>query len=263
MNFLHLVFWWSWCELLTINKIWQYILDTNHRGGNSSVGRASDWKARSSTDAESSPRCGKGFFSQSRLSCGVHTAPACNRMHHLCACWKSYTLAWLDFLQGINGSIDIIFIYFSLDFLFDNPSTLCLSFWPIVGFGSRWDWCTQQALYEGSKTLSLSFSGVALIAKFCVNIACSGCRTHFTHITASPYTKWQHRLNKPYASLVDAASLNTRSTCKLSVISAIQVSQWRAESGQRNIHVAPRKLPKFLDYKVTVKLFLKSYPCAL
>ena len=31
----------------------------------------------------------------------------------------------------------------------------------------------------------------------------------------------------PYASLVDAASLNTRSTCKLSVISAVQVQSMK------------------------------------
>ena len=106
-------------------------------------------------------------------------------------------------------------------------------------------------------------SGVALIAKFCVNIAFFGCCMHFSHIAASPYAKWQHRLNKPYASLVDAGSLNTRSTCKLSVISAVQVSQWRAEFGQRNKHVTGRKLPYSLDYKVTVKLSLKAYPWAL
>ena len=58
-------------------------------------------------------------------------------------------------------------------------------------------------------------SVVVLIANFCVNIAFFGCCTHFSHIPASPYAKWQHRLNKPYASLVDAVSLNTRSTCKL------------------------------------------------
>ena len=32
-------------------------------------------------------------------------------------------------------------------------------------------------------------TGVALIAKFCVNIAFFGCRTHFSHIAASPYAK--------------------------------------------------------------------------
>ena len=31
--------------------------------------------------------------------------------------------------------------------------------------------------------------GDALTAKFCVNIAFFGCRTHFSHIAASPYAK--------------------------------------------------------------------------
>ena len=44
-------------------------------------------------------------------------------------------------------------------------------------------------------TLKL-FPGVALIAKFCVNIAFFRCRTHFSHIAASPYAQWQHQLNK-------------------------------------------------------------------
>ena len=37
------------------------------RGRDSSAGRATDWKARRSTDAVSSPRCGKEFFSQNQL----------------------------------------------------------------------------------------------------------------------------------------------------------------------------------------------------
>ena len=52
-----------------------------HRGENSSVHGTSDWKARCNTDTGSSPRCSKGFFSQSQLQCrlsyGVHTAPVC------------------------------------------------------------------------------------------------------------------------------------------------------------------------------------------
>ena len=32
-------------------------------------------------------------------------------------------------------------------------------------------------------------TGVALIANFCVNIAFFVCRTHFSHIAASPYAK--------------------------------------------------------------------------
>ena len=66
------------------------------RGGGSSVGRTSDWKARPNTDTGSSPRRGKGFFVsprvsfQCRLSYGVRTVLVCNRMHqHLCARWKS------------------------------------------------------------------------------------------------------------------------------------------------------------------------------
>ena len=66
------------------------------RGGGSSVGRTSDWKARPNTDTGSSPRRGKGFFVSPRvsfqcsLSYGVRTVLVCNRMHqHLCARWKS------------------------------------------------------------------------------------------------------------------------------------------------------------------------------
>ena len=42
-----------------------------------------------------------------------------------------------------------------------------------------------------SKQLDFNvLSGIALTAKFCVNIAFSvGCRTHFGHIAASPYAK--------------------------------------------------------------------------
>ena len=53
------------------------------RDGDSSVGRTSDCKARRSTDAGSSPRCGKRFTSQSQLpeqTYGVHTTPVCNRV---------------------------------------------------------------------------------------------------------------------------------------------------------------------------------------
>ena len=42
---------------------------------NSSVGRASDWKARRNTDVCTNPRCGKGFFSQGQLS--VQTLSRC------------------------------------------------------------------------------------------------------------------------------------------------------------------------------------------
>ena len=39
-----------------------------HWGGDGSVSRASNWKARCKTDTCSIPQCGKGFFSQSQLS---------------------------------------------------------------------------------------------------------------------------------------------------------------------------------------------------
>ena len=47
----------------------------NGGAGNSSVGRASDWKARRSTDAGSSPRWGQRFFSQSQLPVQTLTVP--------------------------------------------------------------------------------------------------------------------------------------------------------------------------------------------
>ena len=34
-----------------------------------------------------------------------------------------------------------------------------------------------------------TWSGVTLIAKFCINIAFFGCRTHFSHIAVSLYAK--------------------------------------------------------------------------
>ena len=60
-------------------------------GGDSSVGRAADWKARCNTDAGSSPRCGKGFFSPSQLPA---QPLVCHDPHqHLCMRYKSPTLA--------------------------------------------------------------------------------------------------------------------------------------------------------------------------
>ena len=72
-------------------NVFRFFRTVLHRGWYSSVGKASDWKARCNTDADSSRRCGKGFFSQCRLSCGVCSpAPVCNHMHqHLCARSKS------------------------------------------------------------------------------------------------------------------------------------------------------------------------------
>ena len=56
---------------------------------------------------------------------------------------------------------------------------------------SRWlldDWFLAIASWY-----SLLISGVARVATFCINMAFVGCRTHFSHITASPYAKWQRR----------------------------------------------------------------------
>ena len=61
-------------------------------------------------------------------------------------------------------------------------------------------------------------AGVVLIAKFCVNIAFFRWCTHSGHITTSPYAKWLNTNWASYGSLVAATLLNTRSTCKLSVI---------------------------------------------
>ena len=47
--------------------------------------------------------------------------------------------------------------------------------------------CVQFA--EVNFLFSLIHTGVALIAKFCVKIACFGCRMHFSHVAASPYAK--------------------------------------------------------------------------
>ena len=47
------------------------------------------------------------------------------------------------------------------------------------------------------------------------------CHIHFSHIAASPYTKWLN-ISSSYVSLVAATSLSTRSvSCKLIVISAV------------------------------------------
>ena len=52
---------------------------THNRGGNSSDGRASDWKARHNTDRGSSPPCGKGCF----------TSPGINFQCRLLQCLSS------------------------------------------------------------------------------------------------------------------------------------------------------------------------------
>ena len=53
-------------NLLKDRSAWDCICARGRR--DSSAGRTSDRKARSNTDAGSSPRCGKGIFAQSRLS---------------------------------------------------------------------------------------------------------------------------------------------------------------------------------------------------
>ena len=55
-------------------------------------------------------------------------------------------------------------------------------------------------------------SGIVLIGKFHVNIKFSGA---VRILAASPYTKWLNTDSASYGSLVAAASLNTRSICKL------------------------------------------------
>ena len=50
-----------------------------------------------------------------------------------------------------------------------------------------------------------------ILCKYCI----FGCRTHFSHIAASPYTKWLNTGSASYSSLVAAVSLKTRSICKL------------------------------------------------
>ena len=84
---------------------------------------------------------------------------------------------------------------------------------------------------------TIKYTGVALIANFCINIGFSGA----VHILAAlPYGKWLNTGSASYGSLAAAASLNTRSICKLHVISAVappqhlKSSQWRAEYGRRN-----------------------------
>ena len=64
--------------------------------GDSSVGRASDWKSRRNTDAGSSPRCGKGFFSQCQLS--VQTLLRCPYS----PCVLSYASASVQTLKTAN-----------------------------------------------------------------------------------------------------------------------------------------------------------------
>ena len=63
--------------------------------------------------------------------------------------------------------------------------------------------------------------GVTPIANFCVNLAFFGCHAHLSHIAASSYANWLNTDCTGYGSLVAAVSLNTRSTSKLCVISAV------------------------------------------
>ena len=74
-----------------------------------------------------------------------------------------------------------------------------------------------------SKTSVIQFNSIRgrahckLLCKYCIFRCC----THFGHIAASPYAKWLNPHSASYGSLVAAASLNTRSFCKLCVISAV------------------------------------------
>ena len=52
----------------------------------------------------------------------------------------------------------------------------------------EWDCSSCYTVHPGLPDL-VWVSGVALIAKFCVNIAFWGCRMHFSHIAASLYAK--------------------------------------------------------------------------
>ena len=76
------------CPAVFINDV---MSKAGIRGGNGSAGRASDGKAKRNTDAGSSPKCSKGFFSQSASSADSLMMsvqhPVCNHIHqHLCAC---------------------------------------------------------------------------------------------------------------------------------------------------------------------------------
>ena len=102
---------------------------------------------------------------------------------------------WLMFSTTIFFFIESIHVYnlkpmLSLDMYL--LSTLCF---PVCSFiPCLYDlWNVE---HTNASCPPVPHAGVTLIAKFCVNTAFSGCRTHFSHIAASPYAKWQHRLNK-------------------------------------------------------------------
>ena len=82
----------------------------------------------------------------------------------------------------------------------------------LVWFSQRITWTLKSGIIH---------PGVALIAKFLRKYCNFGCHTHFGHITTSPYAKWLNIDSASYGSLVAATSLNTRSICKLRVISAV------------------------------------------
>ena len=77
--------------------------------------------------------------------------------------------------------------------------------------------------------------------KYCI----FGCCTHWPHRRVT-VLKWLNTNSGSYGSVVAAAWLNTRSICKLCVISAVaphssltlQVQSIRAESGRRNKHAS-------------------------
>ena len=116
--------------------------------------------------------------------------------------------------------------------------------------------------------------GIAHIAKFCLNITFWGCHTHFSHIAASQYAKWQHHLIQQVMAhwWLPRHSINIRSTCKLShcylshgLIHTLwhawhcKSSQWRTESGLRNKHVSYRNIWSLRQYFSP----LSSDPCTL
>ena len=71
--------------------------------------------------------------------------------------------------------------------------------------------CVQVLTISKSITFSRGHAHCKILHKYCI----FGCHTHFGHITVSPYAKWLNTDSASYRSLVAAASLNTRSICKL------------------------------------------------
>ena len=74
--------------------------------------------------------------------------------------------------------------------------------------------------------------GVAHIAKFCLNIAFWRCHTHFSHIAASQYAKWQHQLIQQMMALQadtvlsDAAATRLPPGCRITQHYICLQTQW-------------------------------------